>query len=167
MRRGQAALEYLVTYGWAFLAILVVMGALVYLGFLSPSRYLPSRCDFGVQLECIDYQLTTEGANGAVWVKFQNNFGDDVNLTRAWVSGGLRVQMQWHSGGFGIFNSPPVHIEKSNSSANIRMLIDASDSMVLVGGERMSVPLTIEFRRDRPGSPLHTISGEVFATVQE
>ena len=56
-RKAQAALEYLVTYGWGFLVILVVVGALAYFGLLSPSRYVPTKCEFGAQLECVDYKL--------------------------------------------------------------------------------------------------------------
>lgn len=32
--RGQAAMEYLMTYGWALLALVVVLAALIYLGVL-------------------------------------------------------------------------------------------------------------------------------------
>ena len=40
MRRGQAALEFLTTYGWAFLVILVMIGALAYFGVLDPERFV-------------------------------------------------------------------------------------------------------------------------------
>jgi len=33
-KKGQAALEFLMTYGWAFLVILVMIGALAYFGFI-------------------------------------------------------------------------------------------------------------------------------------
>jgi hypothetical protein len=37
MFRAQAAMEYLMTYGWAILIIAVVLGSLAYLGVFSPS----------------------------------------------------------------------------------------------------------------------------------
>jgi hypothetical protein len=62
-RRAQAALEFLTTYGWALLVILVMIGALVYFGLLNPSKALPSRCDVPPGFECKDFQITTTGFN--------------------------------------------------------------------------------------------------------
>ncbi|MCX6816022.1 MAG: hypothetical protein NT120_04190 [Candidatus Aenigmarchaeota archaeon] len=44
MKKGQGALEYLMTYGWALLVIVVVGAALYALGVLNPSTYTQSRC---------------------------------------------------------------------------------------------------------------------------
>jgi len=52
MKKGQAALEFLATYGWAFLVILVMIGALAYFGVLDPSKYIAERCGFGTELPC-------------------------------------------------------------------------------------------------------------------
>ncbi len=52
MKKGQAALEFLATYGWAFLVILVMIGALAYFGVLDPSRYISESCGFGAELPC-------------------------------------------------------------------------------------------------------------------
>lgn len=40
-KKGQGALEFLMTYGWAFLVIIVMIGALVYLDVLDPTRFTP------------------------------------------------------------------------------------------------------------------------------
>lgn len=63
-KRGQAALEFLTTYGWAFLVILVMIGALAYFGVLDPTRFLPQRCQFGAELHCERFNLdgTTQNA---------------------------------------------------------------------------------------------------------
>src|SRR3989344_6357653 len=42
--KGQGALEYLMTYGWALLVIVVVGAALFALGVLSPQTYTQKRC---------------------------------------------------------------------------------------------------------------------------
>ena len=44
VRRGQAALEFMMTYGWAILTVLAAIGALAYFGVLSPSRFAPDTC---------------------------------------------------------------------------------------------------------------------------
>jgi hypothetical protein len=57
MRKGQAALEFLTTYGWAILIILVMIGAIAYFGVLNPSKFLPSKCMVSAEFSCDDYQL--------------------------------------------------------------------------------------------------------------
>ncbi len=78
-KRGQAALEFLTTYGWAFLVILVMIGALAYFGVLDPSRFLPNRCQFAAGLQCEKYVLDS-GANEAR-VKITNNLGDHIYVS--------------------------------------------------------------------------------------
>ena len=56
--KSQAALEFLTTYGWAFLVILIMIGTLAYFGILSPGKLLPSRCNFGSEFQCVDYQIS-------------------------------------------------------------------------------------------------------------
>jgi hypothetical protein len=58
MKKGQAALEFLTTYGWAFLVILVMIAALAYFGVLNPQKYLPDKCIITTGLDCVDYQIT-------------------------------------------------------------------------------------------------------------
>ena len=45
------------TYGWALLAVLVVIGALAYLGILDVETILPERCTFPVPLNCQDHVI--------------------------------------------------------------------------------------------------------------
>jgi hypothetical protein len=80
MRRGQAAMEYIVTYGWAFLVILVAIGALAYFGVINPSKWVADRCDLGTQLECVDYQVDSAGTLN---LYLRNNFGKDINISEA------------------------------------------------------------------------------------
>lgn len=77
--RGQAALEFLSTYGFAFLVILVMIGALSYFGVLSPGRFLPERCLVGAEFSCAEFQIERSDPTGGV-VRFvlQNNLGNSV-----------------------------------------------------------------------------------------
>lgn len=81
MKKGQGALEFLMTYGWAFLVILIMVGALAYFGVLNPSKFLPERCTFGAQVLCKDYLI--DGAAQQVRVVLQNNVGQPIKLTDA------------------------------------------------------------------------------------
>lgn len=77
MKRAQAALEFLTTYGWAFLVILIMISALAYFGVLRPSRLLPDRCSFGAEFECRDFQISQ--IDDTVKVKLKNNVGGGNN----------------------------------------------------------------------------------------
>jgi hypothetical protein len=39
-KRGQAALEFMMTYGWAILAAIIAIGILAYFGVFSPGKYV-------------------------------------------------------------------------------------------------------------------------------
>ncbi|MFT4326449.1 MAG: hypothetical protein ACMXYK_03020 [Candidatus Woesearchaeota archaeon] len=59
-KKGQAALEFLMTYGWAFLVILVMIGALVYFGVLNTDRFIPDRCVVSPGFSCEEFQISSD-----------------------------------------------------------------------------------------------------------
>ncbi len=73
-RKAQAAMEFLMTYGWAILVVLVVIGALAYFGVLSPSTLLPEKCTFPVSVNCVDHSVSPT----AVTVVLLNGAGRDI-----------------------------------------------------------------------------------------
>jgi len=79
MKRGQAALEFLMTYGWAILVVLVAIGALAYFGVLRPEKLLPEKCVIatGSGLYCDDYSANATG----VTLRIKNMLADNVNVT--------------------------------------------------------------------------------------
>src|SRR4030042_3949390 len=84
MKKGQAAMEFLMTYGWAILVVLAAIGALAYFGVLSPDRFMPSKCMVSGGFSCIEYKM--DGTLDQVRFYVQNNLGSDadsvlVNLT--------------------------------------------------------------------------------------
>ncbi len=80
-RKGQVALEFLMTYGWAMFIILLAVGALVYFGVLETEGIIPEKCEFGGQgLVCLDTP-SIDGDSGQVLLLIKNNVGQDINLT--------------------------------------------------------------------------------------
>lgn len=74
--KGQAAMEYLMTYAWALLIILVVMGIFV---FLIMNLQAPERCDFSTQgLVCNQPMPVIEGNE----LKFRliNEFNERITV---------------------------------------------------------------------------------------
>ena len=84
-RKGQAALEYLITYGWAVLAIVIIAAVLWYLGVFNPNRYAAGKQSGGFStLTVIDY--TTPNAT-TVNVQFGNAAGTTMNIISAVIDG--------------------------------------------------------------------------------
>jgi hypothetical protein len=77
MRKGQAAIEFLTTYGWAFLVILVMIGALAYFGVLNPSGLLPARCTFSPEVACLDHRISGTTLD----LRIRNNVGQMATFT--------------------------------------------------------------------------------------
>lgn len=82
MRRGQAAIEFLTTYGWAFMIILVVSGGLVYFGVFNVSGFVPDVCDFGNEIFCPLHALNYDEAAGTfdVHVQLSNNAAERIEI---------------------------------------------------------------------------------------
>jgi len=77
--RGQAAVEFLMTYGWALLVMLIAIGALYYFGVLNPKDILPDRCSFSPQIGCIAYSLSS--SDNKFLLRLKNNVGEVITVT--------------------------------------------------------------------------------------
>lgn len=146
--KAQASLEYLTTYGWAILGAIIAIGALMYFGFLNPSNLLPNRCDFGKQLECIDYMINTTAFGSQVSLMLRNNFGKPINITGV--------------GGDEIAGSPsvPLVLDLGDEGEIVMNL----NQPVPVGEKREVAPIIIFNRVGAANS--HNLTGVVFVTVQ-
>lgn len=83
LKRGQAATEFIMTYGWAILVVIVAISALAYFGVLSPDQFLPSKCLFPPGITCIDYKVTASD----VQLFLQNTMGYDITISKINVTG--------------------------------------------------------------------------------
>lgn len=76
--KGQVALEFLMTYGWALLLILVAISTLAYFGILNLDIFIPARCSLPSGLSCLSYVATSED----VTLVIQNSLGQDILVTQ-------------------------------------------------------------------------------------
>lgn len=78
-KKGQAAMEFLMTYGWAILVVLIAIGALAYFGVLNPGRFLPTSCTIMPGVSCEDFVVDyVDGTNDAITLNLRNGIGDDI-----------------------------------------------------------------------------------------
>jgi len=79
-KKSQAAMEFLMTYGWAILVVLVAIGALAYFGVLSPDKFLPAKCQLPSGIACTDFKVAAGATptTGTVDIVLRNGLGFDM-----------------------------------------------------------------------------------------
>ncbi len=82
-RKGQAAMEFLVTYGWAILIAIVVIGVLVYFGIFSPGRLAGSRAMLSPPFYLNAWNAETMG----ITLELKNNGGENYNINKIGIDG--------------------------------------------------------------------------------
>ncbi len=81
-RKGQAALEYLTTYGFGLLMVLTTIGVINYLGFFNTNSLRSNICSFPTGFSCEDFIIHKPlASNGQIEVVLVNNYGVDVVVT--------------------------------------------------------------------------------------
>ena len=80
-KKGQAALEFLTTYGWAFLIILVMIGALAYFGVLDPSQFISQRCQVSAPFSCDGQNYVVKATAPEVQLRIRNGLNTELNIT--------------------------------------------------------------------------------------
>jgi hypothetical protein len=78
VRKGQAATEFLMTYGWALLVLAIALGSLGYY-FISQDSLVPESCAFvDDSLSCLGHKINSSG----IYVEIKNFVGQPINITR-------------------------------------------------------------------------------------
>ncbi len=100
-KKGQAAMEFLMTYGWAILIVLIAIGALAYFGVLSPDRFLPEKCAIstGSGIFCDDFSIDSDSQ---VRLSLHNILTDDMT--------DINVTLTNGGGGTGVCTGGPANI---------------------------------------------------------
>ncbi len=158
MRKGQAALEFLTTYGWAFLVILVMIGALAYFGVLNPGGLLPSRCTFSPEIACLEHRITANPTN-TLEFRFRNNVGQMAvfNFTATEVAADITVACENSTAGsnFGL---------KAGRTASV--LCDFSLTAAnFADGDKIKFEISSDFTK-AGGSYSNPAKGEVYGEAQ-
>jgi hypothetical protein len=103
LMKGQAAIEYITTYGWAILVLLIVITVLVSSGILSPSYLVSEECSFGTSLGC-NFALFNDGGATRLSIDIHNGFPYKIKVKK------LEMQTQDGFQQFGSFG-PEVELE--------------------------------------------------------
>ena len=176
-RKSQAALEFLTTYAWAFLVIIIMVGALAYFGVLSPSKLLPDRCNFGSEISCNkDLLVVKKAATNTIQMKLKSNFGTQVTIPRDTIVlstdiDGLTCAL------FKLDEAvPPVKVTKGtgavdlawDSDKTLTLVVDCSNGDTkLIPKEKVKFNFEITYYPTTAGIAYQKkVFGELFTTVQ-
>ena len=92
--KGQTALEYLITYGWAILVILVVLAVLWYYGVFNPAKWSGESVSEGSAIKVIDKQLIGSDLK----LILGDKTGSQLTLTQIDVAGDVSTTTPWTAG---------------------------------------------------------------------
>ncbi|MEM3074449.1 MAG: hypothetical protein QW727_00705 [Candidatus Pacearchaeota archaeon] len=81
-KRGQAAMEFLMTYGWAILAAVIVIAALAFFGVFNPKTYVPNRCSLSPPFSCNGVAETS-----GIQLELIHGAGEQLSITDITVAG--------------------------------------------------------------------------------
>lgn len=162
MKKGQSAMEFLITYGWAFLLALIMIGALSYFDILRPRDLLPSRCFF-IQANCEDYKISYE--EDEIRLKLYNNLGRTVIVWGAYVDNTSRVVTECQ------FQNPFEGKSGDDAVWNRGEPIDFTftdcnfEEHGLKQGSKETFQIKISYRAQKSAVD-HTMNGQVFTFIE-
>ncbi|MBN1792060.1 hypothetical protein JW826_00010 [Candidatus Woesearchaeota archaeon] len=157
MKKGQAALEFLMTYGWAILVVLAAIGVLAYFGVMSPGKLVPDKCTLGPGFDIKDCKVT----QGGVIVSLYNGLGSDVtsvNISLNATAGSSVSNCQ---------NISTLSFLANGQTSSILTLCSAQFTAAPPSiGERFDADISVTYLKSGE-SLTHTISGKVQRKVEQ
>lgn len=152
-KRGQVAVEFITTYGWALLAILVTLGLFSYFGLFSPDRFISQYCNTGSQITCTEIHLEE---NGAFRINFRNEYPVTIEILSINATiDGITTEIDLTDTSNIIFRG------ESKTLGNQRL----NDTTIFEGNKK-EVGLAIEFRREE-GTQSYIIRGSSVVQISE
>ncbi len=156
--KAQAALEFLTTYGWAFLIILIMIGTLAYFGILNPSKILPDRCNFDASFKCHDFLIN--GKLNTFQIRIQNNVGEPISVTGLALSSDSSTSYSC--------TAPALPTNWENGGVrDLAFTVCNTATAGLVSGEKGKVFLNVTYYNVRSGAVyVRQSNGEIFTVVR-
>ena len=166
--KSQAAFEFLTTYGWAFLVILIMVGTLAYFGILNPSNVLPSRCNIGADFQCLDYQISATA--NTFRLRLKNGVGESLTISAtSSIVFGSESTTQYTCPTLSTVDgvAPVFPLTWQASDINDYLWIGCNSAAAgLAAGNKGKVLITINYYSTASGANyVKQVKGEVFSTV--
>jgi hypothetical protein len=149
-RKAQAAMEFLMTYGWAILVVMVVVGALAYFGVLNPTMMLPERCVIQSGFDCVNYKINAGAAN----FEIRNSLGDTITIT------GFKIKKEATL--IGAFTQTPAGAVLNGQKVAFASTTGTFGTL----GDKQKFTIEITYYKGDAVNFAHTVSGELLAKIE-
>ena len=146
--KAQASLEFVTTYSWAIAVVLIMIGAVVYMGVFDTEVFLRPFCEVSKELVCEDYSVETN----QIKLKLRNNFERNIEIYNMTIFTGVDQNIKTCNFG------PPTVIDIGKTGD----FTCAWGSGVLGKGVKERVGLQITYSREG-GTNTYTVTGSVLA----
>jgi len=167
-KHGQSGIEFIVTYGWALLIVMLVGGGLYYYGSVNPDFLKSEKCNIMGNIECRDFSLDQQSdyssGNSLLKLYLKNRLGKPIRIL-------LINATPWKDKGYDItcINdsralSPKGYLLRTSEAENFYVKCD-SKIPDFVSKERFKVKINFYFNNTYPEYN-YTFVGEILATVQ-
>ncbi len=155
IRKSQAALEFLTTYAWVFIIILITIAALAYFGVLSPSKLLPDRCNFGSEVTCDKNRMIIQTSGPTL--QLINNFGAAVKMNAVTII----------NADTGIACTGVTPATATDWLTGAPLTFTGTGCGTLLAGEKSKFTIEIDYYSIAAG-PVYTktVYGEIYSTVK-
>ncbi|MDD5317115.1 MAG: hypothetical protein PHF51_00075 [Candidatus ainarchaeum sp.] len=152
--RGQTALEFLMTYGWALAILMAVIALFVYIGLGRLPALSPNQCSLPNALSCAGYKIS-EG--GEITLVLAQNTGYDITVTAFGCNETNATP----------FDLPAPVLVPNGGSANLAGLhaCGKADGGWISGGEYYSGKLAVEYQEPATGIS-HSVTGAISYRVE-
>ena len=153
-------MEFLTTYAWAFIVILVTLGSLYYFGIFDFSRFVPQQCTFSPQFACTDFTIT----QNTISAKLANTLGEDINVTFADIFNDAATSLACASP-IKAYPSQPTHLAWS-SGLSLDINFTSCGGGGLIAGERIDARIRlVYYAADSPSKTPHSLQGKISGQV--
>jgi len=159
-RKSQAALEFLTTYGWSFIVVLIVMASFWYFGILNVSKLLPDRCSMGSEIRCADAKLSkTDTGLGVLRLRLNNQIGEPIVVTNWATTSDTAVP-------FNCSQPPAAGLWKDKELRDVEFTGCNIQGAGFVLGQKGKVKVNITYYKATSSSFFsNQVQGEIYATV--
>lgn len=158
-------MEFLMTYGWAILVVLIVIGALAYFGVLDPTKLLPDKCNFPAGFYCTDHRVE----QSKIQFLLQNGLGKDLliyGITAVETSANIlqNCSTTWVNAGTPLVNGGSATFILNKATPGGAGAAACSSTVSV--GRKYKYDLKVTYNFTGGAGFTHTMEGELFSKVE-
>lgn len=141
MKRAQASVDFLFTYGWALMAVLIVLIAITYFGISRPQQFVAQQCVADDAFNCFEFGADSDSLD----VILQSKVGMPLNITAVAVLQAFETEC--------IFTAPDVPEDGNRLPRNgtFSLVFGCANGTTLISGSTVRLDFLLSYQVDLAG----------------